>query len=245
MCAALLICKNITKKFGGLTALKEVSFSVTEREILGLIGPNGAGKTTLFNVIAGVYRPDNGTVVFEDQDITNLPPYKRCKLGIARTYQLVRVFDEMNTIDNVVIGSLFGGQRRLSLDEAFREAEELLDFLQISGKKYVLCKELTIVDKKKVEIARALATKPKLLLLDEPSAGLNPAEQNIMIRTLSEIREKRGITIFWIEHVLRMMKICDRILVLNFGALITEGRLEEIARDTRVIEAYLGKTKVV
>lgn len=235
--------ENVSKYFGGLAAVKNVDFYVKRGEILGLIGPNGAGKTTLFNLITGVYRPDTGIVKFNGRKITGLKPHRICRLGIGRTYQLVRPFADLSTLENVMVGALFGrGGKAISLEEARREASRILDFVGLSKERNTPAKSLTIVDRKRVEVARALATKPELLLMDEVVAGLNPTETVKTMELIKKLRDDMGITIFLIEHVMKaVMGTSDRIIVLHHGEKIAEGTPREIANDEKVVEAYLGE----
>lgn len=236
----ILQCKNVTKRFGGLVALKNVNLEVDEKEIVGLIGPNGSGKTTLFNVICGVYRPEAGSVYFENKNITKLKPSKICKLGIGRTYQLVRPFKNMTVLENVMVGALFGRGKRIDMNTARKEASYWLDFVGLSGHEKTICSALNVALLRRVELARALATEPKLLLLDEVMAGLNPAEVSKEGELIRKIRDV-GITIFWIEHVMKaIMNYAERIIVLNFGEKIAEGTPKEIRSHEKVVHAYLG-----
>ena len=235
---ALLEIKNISKSFGGLHALDHVSMELNKGEILALIGPNGAGKTTLFNVTTGSFRPDGGQILFKDEDITSLQPHEICFRGIGRTFQLVKPFEEMNVLDNVMIGSF---NRTRSRAEAQRQAHEILDFtgLWAHGKKGA--SELTIADRKRLELARALATKPEILMLDEVMTGLTSAESDTAQELVRKIRD-RGLSILIIEHVMRaVMRLSDRIVVLHYGQVIAEGTPKEISQNDRVIEAYLGR----
>ncbi len=235
---ALLEIKNISKSFGGLHALDHVSMELNKGEILALIGPNGAGKTTLFNVTTGSFRPDGGQILFKDEDITSLQPHEICFRGIGRTFQLVKPFEEMNVLDNVMIGSF---NRTRSRAEAQRQAHEILDFtgLWAHGKKGA--SELTITDRKRLELARALATKPEILMLDEVMTGLTSAESDTAQELVRKIRD-RGLSILIIEHVMRaVMRLSDRIVVLHYGQVIAEGTPKEISQNDRVIEAYLGR----
>ncbi|MEM2072802.1 MAG: ABC transporter ATP-binding protein [Candidatus Caldarchaeum sp.] len=232
---------QVSKLFGGLPALNGVSFNVRRGEIMAIIGPNGAGKTTLFNVISGVFPPTTGDVVFEGRNITRLPPFERARLGISRTFQIPKPFSEMTVIDNVVVGMIANGSGS-SLSEARRRASEVLDWLNMSSKAGTEVRQLNLQEKKTVELARALAQNPKLLLVDEYMSGLNPTEIEDAIRLLSRVNKERKLTIVWIEHVLRaVMKLAHRVLVLNYGSLIAEGTPAEIANSSTVVEAYLGK----
>ncbi|MDW8041602.1 MAG: ABC transporter ATP-binding protein [Nitrososphaerota archaeon] len=236
-----LTVNEVTKRFGGLPALKNVSFSVEEGEILAIIGPNGAGKTTLFNVINGLLPPTSGSVVFYGRNISNLPPYERARLGMSRTFQIPRPFNDMTVLDNVAVGVVASGRARGTSD-AIEMAEEVLKFLGLEGKAHVEVKELNLQEKKSVELARALVQKPRLLLIDEYMSGLNPSEVDEAVKLLRRVNEEGGVTILWIEHVLRaVMKLARRVIVLNFGEVIAEGTPSEIAESSRVVEAYLGR----
>jgi len=235
---------NITKHFGGLTALKNVNFNIKKGEILGLIGPNGAGKTTLFNIISGVIKPTAGTIKFQDIDITGQPPHKICKMGIARTFQIVQPFLNMSVLENVMVGLLYG-RRSMSILEARKEALNILEFLGIKEKSMIPAGKLTLIERRILELARALATDPQLILLDEVLAGLNPSETMKAINIVKKLRDEQGITVFWIEHVMRaIMTAADRIIVLHYGEKIAEGTPREVAGNLKVIEAYLGRKYV-
>ncbi len=232
--------KGVRKYFGGLAAVDRLDFSINQGEIVGLIGPNGAGKTTLFNLISGSLAPTAGMIRFKNENITGLRPYQICKKGIARTFQLVKLFGEMTALENSMLGFLFGTQTGADESKAKEAALELLDFVGLSTMGKVLGKELTVANQKRLEVARALATQPELLLLDEVMAGLTPAEVVQATELIRKIRDK-GITIFMIEHVMKaMMDISDRIIVLHYGEKIAEGPPKEIAANTKVIEVYLG-----
>lgn len=228
------LCKN----FGGLTALRDVSFVAHEGEIVGLIGPNGAGKTTLFNAISGLYTPTKGKVVFRGRDITGLVPYKICKLGLARTFQIVNPFADMSALENVMVGLL--ANKSIALSSAHSEALECLKLVGLEDKSNLEVKSLTLSQTKFVELARALSTHPTLLLIDELVAGLNPSETVETIEVVKEIRN-RGITILWVEHVMHaIMNVADRIMVLDRGVKIAEGSPREVADNEAVVKAYLG-----
>ncbi|MEM3404648.1 MAG: ABC transporter ATP-binding protein [Nitrososphaeria archaeon] len=233
----LLEVKELTKRFGGLVALKDFDLQVAEGEILGLIGPNGAGKTTFFNIVAGVYSPDAGEIWFNGLNIVGSKPWKICRLGIARTFQIVRPFREMTVFENVMVGASFGADR----SDVMNNALTAIKIVGLSGKEDVPAGRLTLADQRRLEIARALATKPKLLLLDEVMAGLNPTETQQAMLLIDKIR-KIGVTIVMIEHVMQaVMNISDRIVVLDHGEKIAEGKPQDISRDQRVIKAYLGE----
>jgi len=233
--------KGVTKYFGGLAAVSNVDFIVEEGEALGLIGPNGAGKTTLFNLISAALVPKPGTIRFKGENITGLKPYKICRMGVARTFQSVKIFANMPVLDNVVLGSYFGTSTNMSSADAVREAAEILEFVGLSEVKATPAKDLTLANQKRLEVARALATNPELLLLDEIMAGLNPTEVGQAMELVNRIREK-GITIIMIEHVMKaIMNVCERIIVLHHGQKIAEGTPQEIATSKKVIEVYLGE----
>jgi branched-chain amino acid transport system ATP-binding protein len=233
--------EGVTKHFGGLAAVSSVDFSVDQGEVVGLIGPNGAGKTTLFNLISGALVPNAGVIRFNGQNITGSKPHKICKMGLARTFQSVRVFANMPVLGNALLGSLFGTPTMASSADAAGEATELLEFVGLSAVKETPAKDLTLASQKRLEVARALATKPDLLLLDELMAGLNPTEVAQAMELVTRIREK-GITIFMIEHVMKaIMSVCDRIMVLHHGKKIAEGTPQEIATSRTVVEVYLGE----
>ena len=238
----LLNLENVSKAFKGLMAVNSVSTHVAEGEILGLIGPNGAGKTTLFNLITGVYPPTEGKIFFEDKDITSTPPHSRCWLGIARTFQLVRPLPELSVLDNAAIGRVYGRDPTKSRSRAEKESIEFLEIVGLARRADEKAKGLTLVDRKRLELARALAAKPKLLLLDELLAGLNPSEVLTSMELIKSIRDT-GIAIIMVEHLVKaVFGIADRIVVLSAGELIAEGTPAVVSCDQNVIDAYLGKS---
>ncbi len=239
----LLSLQRVSKRFGGLQALLNVTFDLPQGQILGLIGPNGAGKTTLFNVINGVYRPESGRILFRDKDVTGFKPYQLAKMGMARTHQIVRPLNELSVRENVMVGACFGHENQ-DLGNAAKIADEVLGFVGLAVRADQLAGSLNVAQKKRLEMARALAAHPYLLLLDEVLAGLNHFEIDNMIQTVLKIREQ-GITIIMIEHVMKaVMNVCDRIIVLDYGQQIAEGNPEAIANDPKVVEAYLGDPRL-
>ena len=241
--SAMLSIQGVSKRFGGLQALTNVTFDLPEGQILGLIGPNGAGKTTLFNVINGVYPVNAGRVFFLEKDVTNAKTYQMAHLGMARTHQIVQPLNELTVRENVMVGACFGRENQ-SLGHAAEIAEEVLGFVGLEARIEQLASSLNVAQKKRLEMARALASRPHLLLLDEVLAGLNPSEIGSMVETVKKIRQ-RGITIIMIEHVMKaVMNVSDRIIVLDYGVQIAEGTPEEISTNEKVIEAYLGDPKL-
>lgn len=252
---SMLETKSLTREFGGIIAVNRVDFSVEKNMITGLIGPNGAGKTTLFNNITGLDSPTSGKVIFEDKDITGLKANKICRLGIARTFQNIRLFKELSVIDNVMMGRHFhtGTLKNRTLQalvsyfnvereakEEYKEAMKWLEFFGLEDLRNEEAKNLPYGYQRELEIARALATEPKLLFLDEPAAGMNPQETDSLMKTIRRIRDL-GITVVLIEHDMKLvMNICDNITVLNYGQKIAQGTPSEIQRDSAVIQAYLG-----
>jgi branched-chain amino acid transport system ATP-binding protein len=235
----ILQVQDVTKRFGGLQALTDVTFDLPEGQILGLIGPNGAGKTTLFNVINGVYAPNKGKIIFRDEDITGKPSYEVARRGLARAHQVVRPLHDLTVRENVMVGACFGREGH-SLAAAVQKADAALAQVGLAARADQPSGLLNVAQKKRLELARALAARPYLLLLDEVLAGLNPTEIAEMVDTILKIRDE-GITILMIEHVMQaVMSISDRIIVLDYGQLIAAGKPEEVASNPQVIEAYLG-----
>ena len=235
---SILEVTGLTKKFGGLTAVSDVTFDIEEGQVYGVVGPNGAGKTTMFNLISGIHPATSGTILFNGEDVTCLPPYERAKKGIGRTFQIPMSMDSMTVLDNATVGAMLHIPGTM---EAKEYADMILEFVGLGSKKDHLAGSLSVIQKKRLEIARALSTKPKLLLLDECMAGLNGAEREAAIDLVKMIN-KRGISILAIEHVMPVvMGICERVLVLQYGQRIAEGTPEEITKDEKVIAAYLGE----
>lgn len=235
---SLLQVSNLTKSFGGLTAVNDLSFSVSEGEIVGLIGPNGAGKTTAFSLISGFIPPTSGDITFAGKNVVGLKPHQVCQLGLTRTFQVVQPFPDMTTLENVTIGAYVRyGQHR----EAEAKAWQVLERIGLTHKAHTLGKELTLIELKRLEIGKALATEPRLLLLDEVAAGLNPVEVDVILALVRQLNQE-GVTMLIVEHVMKViMSLSQRIVVLNFGVKIGEGTPQEVSRNPAVLQAYLGE----
>jgi branched-chain amino acid transport system ATP-binding protein len=234
----MLSVRRLSKDFGGLAAVRDLSFEVAKGEIVGLIGPNGAGKTTTFNLISGFITPTSGEVLFEGRPVQNLKPHRICQLGLARTFQITQPFPDITTLENVLIGAY---NRHASPAAAHQKAHDALERMKLSHKARERAKNLTLIELKQLEIAKALATEPRMLLLDEVAAGLNAAEIDEILELVRELNGQ-GITLLVVEHIMRViMSLSQRIVVLNFGVKIAEGSPDEISRDPRVLDAYLGE----
>jgi branched-chain amino acid transport system ATP-binding protein len=238
----LLKCIEVSKQFGGLQALKNVNFTVNSGEIAGLVGPNGSGKSTLLNLISGVYKPDAGQILFLDEDISKLPPYRICAKGIVKTAQTVQSFPEMTAVENVLTSVLFNEKKSGDKTAALPKAQELLGFVGLSKEKFNMpAKSLNVVELRRIQLAKALATSPKLLLLDELLTGLTPKESDEAIALIKQIN-KQGVTVLIVEHVMRViMGLCDRVVVLHHGEKICEGTPKQVCADPNVVKVYLGK----
>ena len=238
----MLKCTEVSKRFGGLQALKNVDFTLNDGEIVGLVGPNGSGKSTLLNLISGVYKPDSGQILFLNEDISKLPPYQICAKGITKTAQTVQSFPEMTAQENVLTSVLFNEKKSTSKLEGLPRAQELLGFVGLDKEKFgVQAKKLNVVELRRIQLAKALATSPKLLLLDELLTGLTPRESDEAIELIKLIN-KQGVTVLIVEHVMRViMGLCERVIVLNHGEKICEGTPKQVVCNENVVKVYLGK----
>ncbi len=240
----LLSCENVTKRFGGLVAVDDMSFTIDHGEMMAIVGPNGAGKTTMFNLINGVFPADEGTILFEGVDVTHFPAFKRAHLGMGRTFQIPRPFASATVQENIAIGAMFGAAgSEISVDEAMEMADYYIDLIGLKDHRDKVAGGLTPIEKKLVEIARALAMKPKLLLMDEAMAGMNPKDIDEMVEFIKHIRETEGIAIVaMVEHIMRAVAgLAERVIVMHQGALLVDEPTKEALTDPRVIEVYLGK----
>jgi branched-chain amino acid transport system ATP-binding protein len=239
----VLVIENIHKRFGGLQVIKGASFSIAEHEICGLIGPNGAGKTTLFNMISGLLHPDEGRITLLNEDITTAKPHIIANLGVGRTFQIVRPYQGLTVKENLLSGLMFAG-KTTGVTNANHESDEILNFIGLTHKADILASDLTLSEKKSLEIAKALATKPRLLLLDECFAGLSPGDVSHMIALIKKIVRDKALTVLIVEHVLKaVMEVCQRVVVLAGGSIIANGSPEDVVNDEKVIEVYIGKKR--
>ena len=239
---SILQVEGLSKSFGGLKAVYDVGFDVEQGEILGLIGPNGSGKTTTLNLLTGFLKPDSGTIMFKGQNLVGLPRYQVCRKGVARTFQIVKPFLEFTALKNVMVGRVYGQEPARNLKVAAEESREILDLVGLADKTDTLAKDLTLMERKRMELARALAARPQLLLLDELMAGLNHAEAEDAMQLIRQIKDDLNLTILMVEHIVKaIVGLSDRIIVLNMGEKIAEGHPQVIIHDPEVIDVYLGK----
>lgn len=238
----MLRCIGVSKHFGGLQALKEVDFTINKNEITGLVGPNGSGKSTLLNLISGVYKPDSGQIMFMDEDISKLAPHAICSKGITKTAQTVQSFPDMTATENVLISVLFNEKKAKTQADSLERSRELLEFVGLSKEKFDLpAKSLNVIELRRIQLAKALATNPKLLLLDELLTGLTPKESDEAIQLVKMIN-KQGVTVLIVEHIMRViMGLCDRVVVLHHGEKICDGTPKQVCSDDKVVNVYLGK----
>ncbi|MFA5551986.1 MAG: ABC transporter ATP-binding protein [Trueperaceae bacterium] len=243
MAKTILSAKGLGRRFGGLAAVSDLSFDVQEGEIFAIIGPNGAGKTTTLNLLSGLLEPSSGSITLDGVDITRLPSYKRCHLGLGRAFQVVQPFPEMTVDDNVMVGALFGGTG-ISASEARRRADAAIALTNLEDVRHTPAEDLNLLQDKRLEVARALATAPRVLLLDEVMAGLRPAESREAIEVVKRVRDD-GVTVIFIEHVMPVVRdLADRVLVMDYGRELARGSYAEVTANPKVIEAYLGEEEV-